>query len=154
MRDFELSPSPCSCRSCCGRVRAPTSSSRCSGEGERDIITKTDLEQRQIVVLRQRNPNLRPNGDAELRKALQEITPEVIVDAVNELLFVQRGKELGYSLGDEQFRNIVDSIKKENKIETEAAAPGRPQAGRMTMEDLRKQAGSKGCRSRASSRPK
>lgn len=104
-----------------------------------DIITKTDLEQRQIAVLRQRNPNLRPGSDAELRKALQEITPEVIVDAVNELLFVQRGKELGYVLGDEQFRNIVDNIKKENKIETEEQLQAALTQEGMTMDDLRKQ---------------
>lgn len=104
-----------------------------------DIITKTELEQRQITVLRQRNPNLRPNNDAELRKALQEVTPEVIVEAVNELLFVQRGKELGYTLGDEQFRNIVDNIKKENKIETEEQLQAALKQEGMTMDDLRKQ---------------
>jgi peptidyl-prolyl cis-trans isomerase SurA len=104
-----------------------------------DIITKTDLEQRQVATLRQRNPNLRPNNDAELRKALQDVTPEVIVDAVNELLYIQRGRELGYSLGDEQFRNIVDNIKKENKIETEEQLQAALKQEGMTMEDLRKQ---------------
>ena len=86
-----------------------------------DIITKTDLEQRQIAALRQRDPNFRPADDAELKKALNEITPDVIVNAVDELLLIQRGRELGYALGAEQFRNIVDNIKKENKIETEEA---------------------------------
>jgi peptidyl-prolyl cis-trans isomerase SurA len=104
-----------------------------------DIITKTELEQRQIAVLRQRNPNVRPNSDAELRAALQDITPDVIVDAINELLFVQRGKELGYALSDEQFRNIVDNIKKENKIETEEQLQAALKQEGMTMEDLRKQ---------------
>jgi hypothetical protein len=63
-----------------------------------DIITKTDLEQRQIAALRQKNPNLRPSDDAALQKALSEVTPEVIVDFVDELLMMQRGKELGYSM--------------------------------------------------------
>jgi len=104
-----------------------------------DIITKTELEQRQIAVLRQRNPNLRPTSDADLRKALQDITPEVIVDAVNELLFVQRGKELGYALSDEQFRNIVENIQKENKIETEEQLQAALKQEGMTMDDLRRQ---------------
>lgn len=104
-----------------------------------DIITKTDLEQRQVAMLRQRNPNLRPNNDAELRQALQEITPDVIVDAVTELLFVQRGKELGYALSDEQFHNIVDNIKKENKIETEEQFQAALKQEGMTMDDLRRQ---------------
>src|SRR5687768_11037700 len=64
-----------------------------------DIITKGDLEQRQIAALRQASPNFRPNSDDELRKALAEATPDVIVNAVDELLLVQRGRELGYSLG-------------------------------------------------------
>jgi peptidyl-prolyl cis-trans isomerase SurA len=104
-----------------------------------DIITKTDLEQRQIAALRQRDPNFRPSDDAELRKALTEITPEVIVNAVDELLMIQRGRELGYALGAEQFRNIVDSIKKENKIETEEAFQAALKQEGMTLEDLRKQ---------------
>src|SRR5262245_46955765 len=104
-----------------------------------DIITKTDLEQRQIAALRQRDPNFHPADDAELKKALNEITPEVIVNAVDELLLIQRGKELGYALGNEQFRNIVDSIKKENKIETEEAFQAALKQEGMTLEDLRKQ---------------
>src|SRR5688572_13244316 len=75
-----------------------------------DIITKSDLEQRQIATLRQRDPNLRPNSDEDLKKVLADITPQVIVDAVDELLLIQRGRELGYALGAEQFRNIVENI--------------------------------------------
>ena len=104
-----------------------------------DIITKTDLEQRQIGALRQRDPNFRPASDADLQKALAEITPEVIVNAVDELLLVQRGKELGWALGAEQFKNIVDSIKKENKIETEEQFQAALKQEGMTMDDLRRQ---------------
>ena len=83
-----------------------------------EIITKTDLEARQIAALRQKNPNLRPDSDAALQKALAEVTPAVIVDAVDELLMVQRGKELGYTMSTERFNSIVENIKKENKIES------------------------------------
>jgi peptidyl-prolyl cis-trans isomerase SurA len=104
-----------------------------------DIITKTDLEQRQIGALRQRDPNFRPASDSELQKALVEITPEVIVNAVDELLLVQRGKELGYALGNEQFRNIIENIKKENKIETEEQFQAALKQEGMTLDDLRRQ---------------
>ena len=50
------------------------------------------------------------------------MTPEVIVDAVDELLIVQRGKELGYTMSNEQFESIVENIKKENKLEDDAAS--------------------------------
>lgn len=104
-----------------------------------EIITKTDLEARQIAALRQRNPNLRPDSDDALRKALAEVTPEVIVDAVDELLMVQKGKELGYTMSAEQFNGIVENIKKENKIESDEALTAALKQEGMTMADLRRQ---------------
>lgn len=104
-----------------------------------EIITKTDLEQRQVAALRQKNPNLRPDSDAALQKALLEVTPQVIVDAVDELLIVQRGKELGFTMSTEQFNSILENIKKENKIESEEALTAALKQEGMTMADLRKQ---------------
>jgi peptidyl-prolyl cis-trans isomerase SurA len=104
-----------------------------------DIITKTELEQRQIAALRQRDQNLRPTSDAELQQALAEVTPEVIVNAVDELLLIQRGRELGYALGNEQFRNIIDNIKKENQIENEEAFQAALKQEGLTLEELRRQ---------------
>ena len=104
-----------------------------------EIITKTDLEARQISALRQRNPNFRPDSDAALQKALAEVTPQIIVDAVDEMLMIQRGKELGYTMSAEQFNNIVENIKKENKIETDEALQAALKQEGMTMADLRRQ---------------
>ncbi|MDP2324880.1 MAG: peptidyl-prolyl cis-trans isomerase [Gammaproteobacteria bacterium] len=104
-----------------------------------EIITKTDLEQRQIGALRQRDPNFRPDNDAALQQALAEVTPQVIVDAVDELLVVQRGKELGFSMSNEQFNSILENIKKENKIETDEALQSALKQEGMSMADLRKQ---------------
>src|SRR5919108_6662095 len=83
-----------------------------------DIITKTEFEQRQVSILRQRPElaNTTPDS-AELKKAIAEVTPDLILSAVDELLIIQRGRELGYTLGDEQFSKILENIKKENKIE-------------------------------------
>lgn len=104
-----------------------------------EILTKSDLEQRQIMALRQRDPNFRPGSDAELQKALAEVTPTVVVDAIDELLLVQRGRELGYTLGNEQFQNIIENIKKENKLETEEQFQAALKQEGMTLDDLRKQ---------------
>ena len=104
-----------------------------------EIITKTDLETRQIAALRQRNPNFRPENDAALQKALAEVTPGVIVDAVDEMLMVQRGKELGYTLSNERFNSIVENIKKENKIESDEQLQAALKQEGMTMTDLRRQ---------------
>ena len=104
-----------------------------------EIITKTELEQRQVAALRQKNPNLRPDSDADLQKALKEVTPQVIVDAVDELLIVQRGKELGFTMSTDQFNSIIENIKKENKIESDEALQAALKQEGMTMADLRKQ---------------
>jgi peptidyl-prolyl cis-trans isomerase SurA len=107
-----------------------------------EIFTKTDLEQRQLVVLRQRGQQIDLKSDPsnqQLRKALNEITPAIMVDVVNEMVIVQRGKELGYKLSDEQFKSVVDNIKKENKIETEEQFQAALKGENMTMADLRRQ---------------
>ena len=105
-----------------------------------EIITKSDLEQRQIAALRQRPEVAGLRGDdAALAKVLSEVTPQVIVDAVDELLLTQRGKELGYAMGDDQFKSIVDNIRKENKIETDEQFAQALQGEGMTMLDLRRQ---------------
>ncbi|MDO8836029.1 MAG: peptidyl-prolyl cis-trans isomerase [Vicinamibacterales bacterium] len=79
-----------------------------------EIFTKTELENRQVVILRQRNQQL---SEEELGKALLEVTPELLVDAIDEMLMLQRGKELGYKVSDEQFKRVLDNIRKENKLE-------------------------------------
>src|SRR3954467_13446230 len=87
-----------------------------------EIFTKTELEQRQVQVLRQRGQQIDLKADAanqQLRKSLDEVTPQIMVDVVNEMIVVQRGRELGYTLSNEQFTGIVDNIKKENKIEND-----------------------------------
>ena len=105
-----------------------------------EILTKTDLETRQVSALRslgQYDPAKKPS-DAELQKMLSEVTPQLMVSIVDEMLLVQRGKELGYTLTDEQFKNIVDNIKKENKIETDEAFQSALKQENMTLADLRK----------------
>src|SRR5437773_5250947 len=106
-----------------------------------EIFTKTELEQRQVAALRQKGQqfDLKTDPDnQQLRKALDELTPQIMVDAVDEMLIVQRGRELGYKLSEEQFKNVVDNIKKENKIETEDQFQNALKAENMTMTDLRR----------------
>ncbi|HYM23006.1 MAG TPA: peptidyl-prolyl cis-trans isomerase [Vicinamibacterales bacterium] len=106
-----------------------------------DIFTKSDLEQRQVAMLRQKGEQFDPKNDPkneQLRKALDEITPQIMVDVVDEMLLSQRGRELGYRLNDEQFKSVVDSIKKENKIETEEQFQAALKSENMTMADLRR----------------
>jgi peptidyl-prolyl cis-trans isomerase SurA len=106
-----------------------------------EIFTKSDLEQRQVAALRQKGQALDLKSDSnnvELRKALDEITPQLIVDAVDEMVIVQRGKELGYTLSEEQFKKVVGDIRRENKIDTDEQFQAALKSENMTMADLRR----------------
>jgi len=106
-----------------------------------EIFTKTELEARQVSTLRalgQADAASKPN-DAQLRKMLDDLTPQLMVNIIDEMLLVQRGKELGYTLSDEQFKTILDNIKKENQLDTDAAFQAALKQEGMTMADLRKQ---------------
>ena len=72
-------------------------------------------------------------------RLLSEVTPAVIVDAVDEMLLIQRGKELGYAMGDEQFKSILENIRKENKIESEEQFQAALKQEGLSMLDLRRQ---------------
>ena len=108
-----------------------------------DIITKTDLEQRQVSVLRQRLQNQVDadaiKNDEQLKKMLGDITPELLVNAVDELLLLQRGRELGLHLGDDQFKQVVANIRKEQGLQDDAKFQAALKQENMTMDDLRKQ---------------
>lgn len=103
-----------------------------------DILTKTDFERRQIEVLRTRPElgNVTPDS-LVLRQALIEITPQLILEAVDELLLIQRGRELGLALGDEQFASIVENIRTSNNLEDEAQFEAALAQEGLTMDDLR-----------------
>lgn len=104
-----------------------------------EIMTKTDLENRQIAALRQTGQQIDPKADdAQLKRLLDQVTPQLLVNAIDEILMVQRGRELGYRMVDEQFTSVLDSIKKDNKIESDEQFQAALKAENMTLSDLRK----------------
>jgi peptidyl-prolyl cis-trans isomerase SurA len=102
-----------------------------------DIITQSDLEGRQGATLRMQRVNTQGMTDAQLDKMLADITPQLIVDAVDELLLLQRGKELGYKLTDERFKKALDELKRDNKIETDEQFQAALKGENLTIADLR-----------------
>jgi peptidyl-prolyl cis-trans isomerase SurA len=109
-----------------------------------DIITKTELEQRQVAALRQKmqGQQIAPEAlknDETLKKALAEVTPLLLVNAIDELLLLQRGRELGFRLGDDQFKQVVNNIRKEQGLTDDAKFAAALAQENMTMDDLRKQ---------------
>src|SRR3954465_13131805 len=100
-----------------------------------DIFTKSDLEQRQIATLRQKGQPIDLKSDpnnVQLRRALDETTPQIMAEAIDQMLIAQRGKEVGYPPSNEQFKSVVDNIRKENKIETDEQFQGPLKAENLT----------------------
>ena len=107
-----------------------------------DIITKTDLERRQITALRDRAKGqidaAALKNDAELRKVLVEITGDILVNVIDEMLLVQLGKEKGYALKDEQFQQWLSNLRKEQGLEDEQKFQGALKQEGFSVDDLRK----------------
>ena len=108
-----------------------------------DIITKTELESRQVRVIRDRmqgqvNPESLKNDDT-LKKMLAEVTPALIVNAIDEILLLQHGREMGLKLGDDQFKQVVANIRKEQGLTDDVKFQQALAQENMTMEDLRRQ---------------
>jgi parvulin-like peptidyl-prolyl isomerase len=105
------------------------------------IFTKTELEALQIEALQQESQRaltqLDLQNDAVLRTKLIEITPGLIAGAVDELIMIQKAKDLGIRPSDERFKDYLDSIKKENQLDDATLLAALKQQG-MTMEELRK----------------
>lgn len=104
-----------------------------------DILTKSEFEQRQIAALRSRPEFAEASPSSlQLQRAIAEIAPTLILDAVDELLLVQRGRELNFVLGDDQFKQILDNIKKQNNIEDEERFQAALKSEGLTLPDLRR----------------
>lgn len=106
-----------------------------------EIFTQSDLEFRQIQALRQLNKTISNPADLAtnpgLRAALAEITPSLLLEAVEELLWIQHGREIGIKFTDEMFQRTLADLKKDNNIPDEATFQTVLKQEGMTMADLR-----------------
>jgi parvulin-like peptidyl-prolyl isomerase len=104
-----------------------------------EIITKTEFESRQVAELRNRPELAKVSPSSpELQKAVAELTPDLILAAVDEMLLVQRGRESGFALGDAQFSQILENIKTSNNLQDEAKFQEALKQEGLTMADLRR----------------
>ena len=100
-----------------------------------EVMTQSQLTQRQTDAIRQTNPNTQLT-DAVVKRLVNQVTPDVLVDAVDEMLLAQRGKELGAALTDSQFKETVEGIKKENNLTEEELVKAMAAEG-LSMDQLR-----------------
>jgi peptidyl-prolyl cis-trans isomerase SurA len=106
-----------------------------------EILTQTQLTQKQITALRERNQDVSDQralqDDAKLNAQITELTPRLLVQAVDELLLLQRGRELKVRFTDELFRQGLDNLKKQNNFKTDEELTGALEKEGMTLEQLR-----------------
>ena len=104
-----------------------------------EIVTQTEFHRIQLGALRELPSPPDPSrlSDAELSKALAQVTPQAIVTLIDEMLLMQRAKELGLAVTDAQFTQVLESIKKDNKIESEAAFEAALKSEGMTLAQLK-----------------
>ena len=97
-----------------------------------DILTKTELEAKQIAALRGRINSAvdaeAMKNDETLKKMIAEVTPRILVDTIDEMLLMQLGKEKGYHVTDQQFKEWLADIRKTRTSKTRTSS--RPRSRR------------------------
>ena len=105
-----------------------------------DLFTLTELEQRQIEELMAQNISIQnPDdiaSDAALQSALNQATPLILVNAVDELMLVQRARELGVQFNDDAFNDALEQIQTQNGLTEDGLLQAMSEQG-MTMASLR-----------------
>lgn len=105
-----------------------------------EAFTQTDLERVQTATLAAQNQQANvkdAQSDAVLQRRLQQITPGILVGVVDDMLLVQKARELGYKMSDEQYQKLVENIKTDNHLNDEQFKQALVQEG-LTPEQLRK----------------
>lgn len=105
-----------------------------------EIFTQSDLEFEQIQALRAMNRSVNPAELATnpgLRAALAEVTPAILLNAVDQLLQLQHGREIGIKFTDEMFQRTLADLKKSNNIPDDATFQAVLKQEGMTLADLR-----------------
>lgn len=105
-----------------------------------EILTKTDLETRQLQALRA-SGTFDPvtATEAQLSQAIAEVTPILLADAVDEMLLMQRGRELGQAMTEAQFTSILDNLRVDNPaLQTDEQFEAALRQEGMSMSDLRR----------------
>ncbi|HEY5906976.1 MAG TPA: peptidylprolyl isomerase [Vicinamibacteria bacterium] len=98
-----------------------------------DIVTLTDFQARQLAAAQA--ARISPE---RVEAFLRQQNAKILQDAVDELLLSQRSADLGMRLPPEVVRDIIEGIKKENNLETDAQLQEQLRREGMSMDDLKR----------------
>ena len=98
-----------------------------------DIVTLSDFQARQLAAAQAARV-----GPDKIESFLRQNNARILQEAIDELLLTQRAIELGMKLRPEASREIIEGIKKENNLETDADLQEQLRREGMSMDDLRR----------------
>jgi parvulin-like peptidyl-prolyl isomerase len=98
-----------------------------------EIITLTEFQERQISAAQSARV-----GPDEIGTFLRQNNARLLQEAIDEILIIQKAQDAGLGLNPEFIDEVVESIKKDNKIETEEQFQAALAQEGMTLDDLRK----------------
>src|SRR6188472_2367831 len=94
-----------------------------------DIVTLSEFEARQFAAVQQAKV-----PQAQVETYLRENNARLLQEAIDDMLILQRGEELGIRLRPEYVQEVIEGIKKENNI----ADDNQLQQEGMTIDDLKR----------------
>ncbi len=112
----------------------PRSSSAWSRKVNGDIVTLSEFEARQLAAVQA--GRVRPERDRDLSSA--RTTRRILQEAIDDLLILQRGEELGIRLRAEYVDEVIEGIKKENNIADDAELQRQLRREGMSLDDLKR----------------
>lgn len=98
-----------------------------------EIITQTEFQSRQLAAAQA--ARVEPDKVAQF---LRENNAKILQEAVDDILLVQRAEDAGLHLRPEYINDMIDGIKKENKIENDAQFQEQLSREGMTLDDLKR----------------
>ena len=98
-----------------------------------DVVTLSEFEARQLAAVQQGRVS-----PAEIETYLRENNARLLQEAIDDMLILQRGAELGIKLRPEYIQEVIDGIKKENNIADDAELQRQLRREGMSLDDLKR----------------
>jgi parvulin-like peptidyl-prolyl isomerase len=98
-----------------------------------EIVTQTEFQARQLAAAQA--ARVEPDRVGQF---LRENNAKILQEAIDDILLVQRAEDAGLRLPPHYIDDVIDGIKKDNKIESEAQFQEQLAREGMTLEDLKR----------------
>jgi peptidyl-prolyl cis-trans isomerase SurA len=98
-----------------------------------DVVTLSEFEARQLAAVQQ--ARIAPS---EVERYLRENNARLLQEAIDDMLILQRGEELGIRLRPEYIAEVIEGIKKENNIADDAELQRQLRREGMSVDEMKR----------------